>query len=130
MSYYTFVVASILAVIGWWYALPPFPQVTEAIAQWCSYPQSHHWRHLCLCRVTGVGMVQARRWEDGVGGSEPLAASSRSPTNNLLPTAKFNEGLNPRIRWQEWGEGDGVSTSTEVTLIIHVFERTASVELQ
>ena len=37
MSYYTFVAASIPAV-GWWYALPPFPQITEAIAQWCSYP--------------------------------------------------------------------------------------------
>ena len=37
MSYYTFVAASIPAV-GWWYALPPYPQVAEAIAQWCSYP--------------------------------------------------------------------------------------------
>ncbi len=37
MSYYTFVAASIPAV-GWWYALPPFPQVADAIAQWCSYP--------------------------------------------------------------------------------------------
>jgi uncharacterized protein (DUF2235 family) len=37
MSYYAFVAASIPAV-GWWYALPPFPQVTEAIAQWCLYP--------------------------------------------------------------------------------------------
>lgn len=37
MSYYTFVAASIPA-IGWWYALPPFPQVADAIAQWCPYP--------------------------------------------------------------------------------------------
>jgi hypothetical protein len=37
MSYYTFVAASIPAV-GWWYALPPFPQVADVIAQWCSFP--------------------------------------------------------------------------------------------
>lgn len=37
MSYYVFVAASIPA-IGWWYALPPFPQVAETIAQWCPYP--------------------------------------------------------------------------------------------
>jgi len=37
MSYYIFVAASIPAV-GWWYALPPFPQVADAIAQWCPYP--------------------------------------------------------------------------------------------
>lgn len=37
MSYYTFVAASIPAV-AWWYALPPFPQVAEAIAQWCPFP--------------------------------------------------------------------------------------------
>ncbi|MEK9140824.1 MAG: DUF2235 domain-containing protein, partial [Nitrospirota bacterium] len=34
MSYYSFVAASIPAV-GWWYA---FPQVADAIAQWCPYP--------------------------------------------------------------------------------------------
>ena len=37
MSYYTFVAASIPAA-GWWYGLPPFPQVVDAIAQWSSYP--------------------------------------------------------------------------------------------
>jgi len=37
MSYYVFVAASIPAV-GWWYALPPFPQMTDAIVQWCPYP--------------------------------------------------------------------------------------------
>lgn len=39
MSYYTFVAASIPAA-GWWYALPPFPQVADAIAQWCPFPNS------------------------------------------------------------------------------------------
>lgn len=37
MSYYTFVAASIPAA-AWWYALPPFPQVASAIAQWFPYP--------------------------------------------------------------------------------------------
>jgi uncharacterized protein (DUF2235 family) len=37
MSYYTFVAATIPA-LGWWYSLPPFPQVTSAITQWCPYP--------------------------------------------------------------------------------------------
>jgi len=37
MSYYTFVAATIPA-LGWWYSLPPFPQVTRAITQWCPYP--------------------------------------------------------------------------------------------
>ncbi|MBK9307503.1 MAG: DUF2235 domain-containing protein [Nitrospira sp.] len=37
MSYYTFVAATIPA-LGWWYALPPFPQIVHAIAQWCPYP--------------------------------------------------------------------------------------------
>lgn len=37
MSYYVFVAASIPAV-GWWYALPPFPQTADSIAQWCPYP--------------------------------------------------------------------------------------------
>ncbi|MGE3151887.1 MAG: DUF2235 domain-containing protein [Nitrospiraceae bacterium] len=37
MSYYTFVAASIPAV-GWWYGLPPFPAVADAIARWCPYP--------------------------------------------------------------------------------------------
>jgi uncharacterized protein (DUF2235 family) len=37
MSYYAFIAASIPAV-GWWYSLPPFPQVAETIAQWWSYP--------------------------------------------------------------------------------------------
>ena len=37
MSYYIFVAASIPAV-GWWYALPPFPQVADAIAQWFPFP--------------------------------------------------------------------------------------------
>ena len=37
MSYYTFVAASVPAA-GWWYGLPPFPTVADAIAQWCPYP--------------------------------------------------------------------------------------------
>jgi hypothetical protein len=37
MSYYTFVAASIPAA-GWWYSLPPFPEIAGAIAQWCPYP--------------------------------------------------------------------------------------------
>ncbi len=37
MSYYIFVAASIPAV-GWWYGLPTFPQMTDAIVQWSPYP--------------------------------------------------------------------------------------------
>lgn len=37
MSYYAFVAATIPA-LGWWYSLPPFPQVTRGIEQWCPYP--------------------------------------------------------------------------------------------
>ena len=37
MSYYIFVAATI-PILGWWYSLPPFPQVTSVITQWSSYP--------------------------------------------------------------------------------------------
>ena len=37
MSYYIFVSATVPA-LGWWYSLAPFPQVTNAITQWCPYP--------------------------------------------------------------------------------------------
>lgn len=37
MSYYTFVAASVPAA-GWWYDLPPFPEVAGVIVQWCPYP--------------------------------------------------------------------------------------------
>ncbi|MDH4085182.1 MAG: DUF2235 domain-containing protein [Nitrospira sp.] len=59
MSYYTFVAATI-PVLGWWYSLPPFPQVTSAITQWCPYPN-----FVIGALYAGVGLL-VWRWSKRV----------------------------------------------------------------
>ena len=93
MSYYTFVAASIPAV-GWWYALPPFPQGAEAIAHWCSYP------NLVIGAIYACVGLLVWGWSKRVDGKMESAAQNhwqprREALRTLLRDSPIQRGAEP-----------------------------------
>ena len=93
MSYYTFVAASIPAV-GWWHALPPVPQVTDAIAQWCSYP------NLIIGAIYACVGLLVWGWSKRVDGRMESAAQTfwhrrREPLRTIFTDSHIQRGIEP-----------------------------------